>query len=1438
MVRGAGAGSVLPVVALAGLLSLFAGMPHQAFAANECGVGTNVTCTSGGNPFATGITYANANQTVNLATGVSVASGGNVGINLTGTGTQTLNVASGVTVATTGAGADGIDVAGLPTGAILVQAGGSIVTTQGNDAWGFGLFGQQSITATVGSVTVAGNGTVGVWATAFFGPVSITTTGAILGQGNNTANIVNGILAQNTSGAGANGAVTVDSRGGSVTLTGTTTSHAITATSTNGVGGGAVAVTTANVSTAAASAFGINATTTGAGANGLVTVDTTAGTVRTTGASARAINATSSGGAVVVDAGNIETDGASAIGIFAQGTSVDVTAANIDTDGNNAHGVQASTQGLVQIDGRGGTISTDGTNARGITIDKTGAGAVEIQAGTLATIGQNAQGIHVVSGTFGVGNGGAVSISAHSISTTGLSNSVVIGDGADAIEVITVGSGVNGRVVIDTSVGALPATLGSINTTGDRSRGIQVQSGHLDVGGPIGGGSINVTAGNVSTEGDSAGAIDLETFGVGADGAITVNVLGTVSTKGDGPGGVDAGPARGINAVSWGAGGEVRVTARDISTEGDQGGGIFAQSEGGAVIIDTTGGTVTTKGSGASGVAVGTPSGDVSIMTGDIHTEGGFTSIGVLASNTGPDSDMTIDTRGGTITTLGTVSHGINAITGSFGGTSNAGTLTIRAGNISAANSSGIVAGALDGEIVIEVYGAVSTGAVGSQGISVGADGATTTSINVIGSVNTLAAAAHGIVVSGPPGAGSTSIVVGGVVRAQGATADGIRITGINDSVTVNAGGSVSGTTAGIQVQQLGPGSVANNGTVTGTGGPAVRFLGNFVSTFTNDGTVNGNVLLGANNDTAVLGTNSTVVGNIDGEAGNDTLRFAGAGSNAEDVSTFLNFEAFEKIGASDWTLTGTNATTAAFTVNAGRLAVNGSLPNAPFTVNAGATLGGTGTVGTTNIMAGGIFAPGNSVGTINVNGNVSFAAGSTFEVEIDASGSDLIAATGTATLLGGTVSVIATPGGVQFGTPYAILTAAGGVTGTFAAAISSSAFISPTLIHNPANVQLVLERNLVGFCSVAQTFNQCSAGNAAERLAFGNPIFNAILALDAAAARAAFDQLSGEVHASFAGLLVEDSRFLRDAATDRVRAAFATDTMGTAPVMAYGPDGIQPASADTELLAVWADAFGSWGDWNGDGNATGLNRALGGVLIGADGMVADNFRLGILSGYSHTSFSVGARNSSGYVSSYHLGAFGGGDWGRFGLTGGAAYSWHNVKTSRSVAFPGFTDTLSANYNAGTFQAFGEASYSVALSGVTLEPFAGLAHVSVSTRGIVETGGAAALTAAPSTTDITFGTLGLRASAPLPFEGIDATIGGMIGWRHAFGSVPPQSSFAFAGGTAFPILGVPIARDVAVVEAKLDFRLSSATSFGVSYAGQFGSGMFDHSANARLAVRF
>lgn len=291
-------------------------------------------------------------------------------------------------------------------------------------------------------------------------------------------------------------------------------------------------------------------------------------------------------------------------------------------------------------------------------------------------------------------------------------------------------------------------------------------------------------------------------------------------------------------------------------------------------------------------------------------------------------------------------------------------------------------------------------------------------------------------------------------------------------------------------------------------------------------------------------------------------------------------------------------------------------------------------------------------------------------------------------------------------------------------------------------------------------------------------------------------------------------------------------------PVMAYADGGPRYAPATSDRLAVWGQAFGSWGHWNSDGNAARLDRSSGGFFVGADTSVFEAWRVGAVAGYGRTSFDARDRASSGSSDNYHLGLYGGTAWGNLALRTGAAYTWHDITTNRGAIFPGFGDSLKGEYDAGTAQVFGELAYGLDVGSARLEPFANLAYVHLRTDGFTEQGGAAALTGRSATTDATFATLGLRASTTFDLGGAAVTARGMLGWRHAFGDAAPNAAMRFAsGGDAFSVGGVPIARNAAVVEAGLDFRLSPNAVLGVSYGGQFSSGAIDQTFRASFSAR-
>jgi outer membrane autotransporter protein len=313
----------------------------------------------------------------------------------------------------------------------------------------------------------------------------------------------------------------------------------------------------------------------------------------------------------------------------------------------------------------------------------------------------------------------------------------------------------------------------------------------------------------------------------------------------------------------------------------------------------------------------------------------------------------------------------------------------------------------------------------------------------------------------------------------------------------------------------------------------------------------------------------------------------------------------------------------------------------------------------------------------------------------------------------------------------------------------------------------------------------------------------------------------------------------VREAALNRVRSAFDGVAAGPMAAFAYAPGGLQPAPASTDRFAIWGHAFGSFGHFDTDGNAARLGRSIGGMFIGGDGAVGDHWRLGALGGYSRSRFDVDARASSGTSDNYHLGGYGGGEWGAFGLRYGGAYAWHDLHTSRRAVFTGFADQLAAAYRAGTGQVLGEVGYQLRAGKVRYEPYANLAYVNLRTQAFTESGGPAALAVAAQSTDAAFTTLGLRAQTTLAAGPGETTLRGTLGWRHAYGDVVPTSTMTFlAGGDAFLIAGVPIARNALVLEAGLDVKLKPAATLGVSYSGQYGSGVTDQGMKANLTMKF
>ncbi|HXG08193.1 MAG TPA: Ig-like domain repeat protein [Gemmataceae bacterium] len=195
------------------------------------------------------------------------------------------------------------------------------------------------------------------------------------------------------------------------------------------------------------------------------------------------------------------------------------------------------------------------------------------------------------------------------------------------------------------------------------------------------------------------------------------------------------------------------------------------------------------------------------------------------------------------------------------------------------------------------------------------------------------------------------------------------------------------------------------------------------------------------------------------------------------------------KIGPGRMILRQANTYTGVTTINAGVLQVDGSIGNVELN---GGTLGGGGTVGTiTSRTPGGVVNPGPTP-TILRSGNVVWNGATTFFVDLGGStpgtNQDQLQVTGTINL-GGANLTGAIPAGAAINDTLVIITATGGVTGTFAqgnqVTISGRRF---EILYSANNVVLAPERTATT-TTLTQSVNPSVFGQPVSFVAVVRPV-------------------------------------------------------------------------------------------------------------------------------------------------------------------------------------------------------------------------------------------------------------------------------------------------------------------------------------------------------------
>ena len=284
-------------------------------------------------------------------------------------------------------------------------------------------------------------------------------------------------------------------------------------------------------------------------------------------------------------------------------------------------------------------------------------------------------------------------------------------------------------------------------------------------------------------------------------------------------------------------------------------------------------------------------------------------------------------------------------------------------------------------------------------------------------------------------------------------------------------------------------------------------------------------------------------------------------------------------------------------------------------TVVQGGTLAVTGAVaGNVAVWPGAAFAGNGSVG-----GSLAMLPGSIYQAAVGAGGTGLIRVDGTATLSGSTVVVTST-GSTALGSAFPILTAAGGVSGSFSALTEPgnglAAGTRSDTLYGRNTVWIATTPSLYGnlvAAGVPESSSESAIGGAldAVRPAPGMALdpahaalFGPLYTLPAGGITVALDELAPSIYPDVM-ITARNSWYLMANAVSGQMAArrglAAEHTANSAP----GPDG----------SVIWVSGLGGYDTIGAGGGSPGFTAGLGGTAAGIDVPVTGTARIGVAVG-------------------------------------------------------------------------------------------------------------------------------------------------------------------------------------------------------------------------------
>jgi len=737
------------------------------------------------------------------------------------------------------------------------------------------------------------------------------------------------------------------------------------------------------------------------------------------------------------------------------------------------------------------------------------------------------------------------------------------------------------------------------------------------------------------------------------------------------------------------------------------------------------------------------------------------------------------------------------------------------------------------------------------------ADNTTAGSITNSGMLTSNGGAGYaGIALSNASVTGDITNAMGGTIHA--ANAVGILITNATPGGTQPAGASTVGgsvvnqgtITANTGIMVTGGstvGGISNTGSLTGTTA-AIDVTGEGAATTITQagGTISGNILLSALGDTVNI-TGGAISGNIVGQSSTGTVNFALGSSSFTYGNTISGVDAVN-INSGTVNFTGTNSYTGGTNVNGGLLDVSGSIATSKQTnVNNGGTLAGNGTVGKIQVNSGGTFAPGTpgSPGTaMTVSGNLAFQSGAFYLVQVNPAATTMANVSGTGTL-SGTVEAVFAPG-TYMTKQYDILhtTGLGGSTFSGVTDFNLPAGFGTTLTYSGTDVFLNLTAQL-GIQSPLNQ-NQQNVANALNNF-FNNggalpPGFTALFGLNGPALANALSQLDGEAATGselaafqqmneFLGLMLDPFVNGRgDSGFGGVSSFAPTQEASFPPEIAMAYDAVLKAPPKpTSFAQRWT----AWGASYGGSNTTNGNAAIGsnnltaqtfGFAGGMDYHWTPDTTVGFAVGGGGLNWNLAQALGGGRGDSWQAGVYGKTNFGPAYVAASAAFADHWMSLNRIA----LGDQLTARFNAQSYGGRLEAGYRYDVAPLWVTPYGAVQAQSFHTPTFSETdvtGGGFGLTFNAMHATDTRSELGTRFGEATMLGTMPLTLRARLAWAHDWITNPALGAvFEALPGANFVVNGATPPPNSALASAGAELHVTQSLALITKFDGEFGRG--------------